>query len=278
MLKQISPKSLNHPIDTNIIQLHGIYYQSILTTFECFYELGDYWLIMPYFQSISLQSLVKLHYSAGINDQTFVRYVLSSVLNVLNRIHCCSSQLKSLKPSKIVLSQSGDLKVLDCEVTSTIREILLHRKTVDPYWNAPEVINGSIADSRSDIWSFGLLVVFLITGKNPWENYPYMKAALMITQKPCFRLGRDASCENFLRNVVECCLQKDPEKRPTAAMLLENPYFSKFNGKKHAGCVIGKVLNVGDQSAKKIESMLQPRPLSGEDPDEMLDLDIEPEH
>ena len=232
---------------------------------------------MPYFQSISLQALLTHYFPSGLSDHTFIRYILSSVLNVLHHVHSSSNQIRALKPSKILLSRSGDLKVLDCEVTSTIRELLLHKKTVSPYWNAPEVVNGGFGDSRSDIWSFGLLVVALITGKNPWQDYPFLKASLMITQKPAYRLSQDTPCEKFLREVVECCLHKNPEKRPTAQMLLENPYFSKFSGKKHAGALLSKILSLTEQSAKKLEAMLQPRQLSGEDPDEMLDLDIDPE-
>jgi serine/threonine protein kinase len=122
-----------------------------------------------------------------------------------------------------------------------------------------------------------VLVIWLLTGKNPWENYPFVKAALMITEKTPFRLGKDFHCEGFLRDLTAYCMQKEPEKRPTTVTLMENQYFSKFSGNKHAGAIMHKILTFNDGNFRKIESMLQPLPLCGEDPDEMLDPECETE-
>ena len=277
MLKKITTKNLNFQIDSNSIQLRGVQHDSLLTTFDCFYEQGDYWLVMPYFNSISLETLIRVYFPSGITDKVLLRYILSVLLSVLKQVHSSLSAIKSLKPSKILIDQNGILKVLDCEVSSTVREMMLRRKTVSPYWNAPEVINGATSDCRSDVWTLGVLVIWLLTGKNPWEDYPFLKASMMITDKPPYRMSRDTNCEGFLKDLAGYCIQKEPEKRPTGLMLVENQYFNKFSGAKHASAIMNKILSFNDGNIRKLETMLQPMPLSGEDPNEMLDPEFDTE-
>lgn len=231
---------------------------------------------MPYFESVSLEKLLQDHFLNGITDKDFVSYILRAILLALDRIHTSSAVIKGLKPSKILINTEGCVKILDCEISAVIRTELLRKKLANPYWAAPEVITGAYHDTRSDIWSFGILVLTMVRGKNPWEDYPNIKAGSMIVEKMCPRISKEAECDHFLRDVVNFCLQKDPQKRPTTTILLENSYFRRVDKKGYVSILIKRLLNCKETKVRKVESMPQPKPLSGEDPNEMLELEVDP--
>ena len=271
ILKHIPLKSLGIHIECNSLHLGRIYHDNILTTIECFYENEDLWVVMPYFEGVSLKSIISQLFHNGITNKTLVNNILFHVLLALDRIHACSSALKSLKPSKILIDVDGNIKVLDCEISKRIREELCKKKLLDMYWSPPEVMNGLIADPRGDIWSFGVLIYEILTGKNPWEGYPVLKTSIMITDKPSPKLERCVDCDPYLRELVNLCLQKDPQKRPTSIALLEDAYFRRvIMENSYVAHSIRKVFKIKDRQNKKLEPMPQPKQLSGEDPDEML--------
>ena len=248
----------------------GVFHDNIVTTIECFYENEDLWIVMQYFPSISLNRIIKYGYAHGINDRLLISYILRNILIALDRIHSSSTNVKALKPSKVLINIHGCVKIIDCQITGKIREELCKKYLVPPHWTAPEVINGFLNDMRSDIWSFGILVLEMLTGKNPWETYPYLKSSLMISEKAPPKVEKEIECDSFLKEITGFCLQKDPQKRPTANMLLENHYFQKINIKNNIFLSIWKFIPSKELKTRKLVTMPQPMPLAGEDPDEML--------
>lgn len=217
-----------------------------------------------------MKTILQEIFPNGMGNQALLVHILTEVLTGISRIHISSAVVKALKPSKILINRKGQVKVLDCEVSKRIREEMSRKGMIAAYWNAPEVINGLEADSRSDMWSFGIILLELLTGKNPWEGYPYLKTSIMITEKPSPKLPHDSTCQ-FLRETLSDCLQKDPLKRPTAQSLLKNSFFSQE--KPHLSPFLHSIRNlfpVEKKSNTKLPLMPQPKQMIGEDPDEML--------
>ena len=92
----------------------------------------------------------------------------------------------------------------------------------------------------------------------------------MITDKLPPKIEKEVDCECFLRETVKFCLQKDPQKRPTTSILLENSFFRKIDAKAHMMKVVSKIRGFQEIQTKKIEVLPQPKQLTGEDPNEML--------
>lgn len=270
ILKHIPLKLFPINMDRNSFSLSGITHENLLTTMEYFYENDDLWIVMPYFESISLSKLLKLEYPNGITDKTLLAAILTSVAAALNRVHYNSSSLKCLKPSKVLINSEGCIKILDCDISGKIREELCRKNILGPYWTAPEVINGASSDMKSDIWSYGLLIIEILTGKNPWEKYPYLKTSIMITEKIPPQIEKHVECESFLKEIVNFCCQKDAQKRPTTSILLANGYFKKKNSGKSVSVALARVFNLHEKKDRKIEILPQPKQLVGEDPNEML--------
>ncbi|KAM9329494.1 tyrosine-protein kinase Tec [Gastrophryne carolinensis] len=87
-------------------------------------------------------------------------------------------------------------------------------------WSPPEVFNYSKFSSKSDIWSFGVLMWEVFTeGKMPFESYSNMEVVDLVTRGE--RLYRPRLATNRIYDVMKACWHEKPEGRPKFFDLLQ---------------------------------------------------------
>ncbi|KZT23769.1 kinase-like protein [Neolentinus lepideus HHB14362 ss-1] len=127
-----------------------------------------------------------------------------------------------------------------------------------PCWMAPEVINGTRYDSSADIWSFGITAIELASGRAPRSREAPGQALLHTVQEPPPRLDRVGGQYQYSKGfeeIVSMCLGKDPSKRPSAAQLLQTPF---FRGAKKKSYLVGTILRCLPPISERQERLRQP--------------------
>ncbi|KAF9568520.1 kinase-like protein [Agrocybe pediades] len=117
-----------------------------------------------------------------------------------------------------------------------------------PCWMSPELIEGKQYDSSSDIWSFGITAIELSQGRPPRSRESPQRVLLRTIQEEPPTLDREGGAFKYSRafkDMVDCCLAKDPSKRPTAEELLQTPF---FKGAKNKSYLINTILSKKDES------------------------------
>ncbi|XP_065558765.1 dual specificity mitogen-activated protein kinase kinase 6-like isoform X2 [Artemia franciscana] len=197
---------------------------------------GDVWICMECMDSSLDKFYLKaLKHGKYLPEDIIGRIVVSVVL-ALDYLH---SRLKvihrDVKPSNILINRQGEVKMCDYGISGYLVNSVA--KTIDagckPYM-APERIDpvkGAAGnyDIRSDVWSLGISLIEISTGKFPYEQWktPFDQIKqVVVGDAPRLEPGMfSPDFEDF----VSCCLQKNYLDRPVYKQLLEHPFFLKHS-------------------------------------------------
>ena len=177
------------------------------------YDIGPDYLVMEYLEGQPLKGPLPV--------RDFLRYAVQ-IADALDAAHRQGIVHRDLKPANILVGKGG-VKLLDFGLAKmTIKPDDKTQTTLTAagsvigtlHYMSPEQVQGRLVDARSDIFSFGAVMVEMMTGKRAFdgENTATVISAIM-TGDPLALRTLDASIPAALVRVVRRCLAKDPEDR-----------------------------------------------------------------
>ena len=98
-----------------------------------------------------------------------------------------------------------------------------------PYYLAPEVIKACY-DSKADIWSCGVLLYILLSGKPPFKGKDIMEVLkAIISHELKFNGNKWEGLSSEVITFVKTLMQPEPENRPTAKQCLKMKWFKSLS-------------------------------------------------
>ncbi|MFI6649458.1 PQQ-binding-like beta-propeller repeat protein [Streptomyces sp. NPDC050529] len=179
-------------------------------------EAEQPWMATTYIEGHTLAQHIT---AEGPLNGAELRRLAIGLAEALRDIHRVGVVHRDLKPSNVVLSPEGP-RVIDFGISrATDQQTLTMTGRVigTPPFMSPEQLQAPRGvGPRSDVFSLGTLLVYTATGRGPFDaDSPYMTAYQVVHEEPSLDAVPGA-----LRAVVEACLAKEPEGRPTADELL----------------------------------------------------------
>ncbi|WP_131764022.1 serine/threonine-protein kinase, partial [Actinomadura fibrosa] len=179
-------------------------------------DLGLAYMVTEYIDGPSLLQHVSEN---GALSPGMLHGVAVGVAAALVAIHSSGLVHRDLKPSNVLLSISGP-RVIDFGIARALDMASSHTRTGQvvgtPGWIAPEQITTQHITPAVDIFAWGCLVAFAANGRNPFGHGSFqIMAARAVHAEP--ELG---ALPASLAGLVEACLRKEPEQRPSARDLL----------------------------------------------------------
>jgi Tol biopolymer transport system component/predicted Ser/Thr protein kinase len=182
------------------------------------YDVGPNYLVMEYIEGVSLKGPLPLHEALKYGTQ---------ICDALDAAHKKSIIHRDLKPANILVTKTG-IKLLDFGLAkiakttkspndATLTMALTGKNEIvgTLYYMSPEQLQaqatGQEIDARSDIFSFGLVLYEMLTGKRAFGGSSPATVIAAIMERPAPSISGVAP--PALDRVLKRCLEKDPENR-----------------------------------------------------------------
>lgn len=200
--------------------------------------------------------VIEIDPSNRINEKVLGK-IAESILQGLNYLHQQKIIHRDIKPSNILLDFDGNIKLCDFGVSGEVVNSLATTFVGTQYYMAPERIMGKPYTVNCDIWSLGLTLLEVATGKFPFTNIdnlntnlgPIELLQLILEYEPKLV---DIPQENItwsdsFKNFIHYCLIKEINERPSPRQMLKHPWIiSQQNVKVRMDKFVKQVWNFVD--------------------------------
>lgn len=165
-----------------------------------------------------------------ITGKAHLKTVLSYAVQIASGLKAAHEKgiiHRDIKSGNIMVTETGEIKILDFGLAKIAGDQLITKtgSTLGTTaYMSPEQIRGDELDIRSDIWSFGVVLYEMISGKLPFGgDYDHSIIYSILNTDPPSLSDFDKNIPYEIEQIIICCLSKDTDDRyKTAADLLED--------------------------------------------------------
>ena len=197
---------LSHP---NIVKVYDV-------------SFGDrmQYIVMEYIDGITLKDYIE---RCGSIDSKDTLHFIIQILRALQHAHDKGIIHRDIKPQNIMLLEDGTIKVTDFGIArfsqSNTKSMTMTNKAIGSvHYVSPEQARGEATDAKSDLYSLGVMMYEMLTGKLPFDADNAVSVAIMQLQsdpEPPRKLNPDIPVG--LEEIIIKTMQKDPAKRYRSA-------------------------------------------------------------
>ena len=208
-----------------------IRHKNVCQMFDLGEEKGSHFITMEYVPGEDLKSFIR---RAAPLSTARTLSIAKQVCGGLSEAHKLGVVHRDLKPNNIMIDKEGNARIMDFGIARLLKEKGITDKGImigTPEYMSPEQVEARQVDQRSDIYSLGVILYEMVTGRVPFEGEtPFsigMKHKGEIPKNP---KELNPQMPEDLSQVILKCLEKDPEKRLQSAGELRSELSRIENG------------------------------------------------
>ena len=194
----------------------GLSHPNIVNVYDVGEDDGVYFIVMDLVQGITLKNYIDMKGKLDIREALNISVQIASGLSAAHEnriIH------RDIKPQNIIMSRDGKVKVTDFGIAKVADSTTVTTTAAGTvHYISPEQARGGYSDERSDIYSLGITMYEMVTGRVPFEGETNVAVALMHIQSeitPPRQL--EPSIPVSFEKIILKCTQKKPERRYASA-------------------------------------------------------------
>ena len=194
----------------------GLSHPNIVNVYDVGEDDGVYFIVMELVQGITLKNYIDMKGKLDIREALNISVQIASGLSAAHEnriIH------RDIKPQNIIMSRDGKVKVTDFGIAKVADSTTVTTTAAGTvHYISPEQARGGYSDERSDIYSLGITMYEMVTGRVPFEGETNGAVALMHSQSeitPPRQL--EPSIPVSFEKIILKCTQKKPERRYASA-------------------------------------------------------------
>ena len=170
------------------------------------------YIVMEYIDGITLKEYLKQR--GGALTWKEVVHFATQVLSALEHAHSKGIVHRDVKPQNIMLQADGSIKMMDFGIARFSRaqsQTISDKAIGSVHYISPEQAKGDHTDARTDIYSVGVMLYEMLSGKLPFDGTGTVSIAIMqISEKPKPLAEVAPNVPAGLRQITEKAMEKDP--------------------------------------------------------------------
>jgi len=191
-----------------------IAHKNVCRMFDLGEAEGAHFITMEYVRGEDLKNMIQRSGQLGIGTAVSVA---EQVCEGLSEAHRLGVVHRDLKPSNIMIDREGNVRIMDFGIARSLESKGITEVGVmigTPKYMSPEQVEGKELDQRSDIYSLGIILYEMVTGKVPFEgDTPFTIGVKHKSEMPRDPKELNRQIPDDLSRLILQCLAKEKERR-----------------------------------------------------------------
>ena len=201
----------------------GLEHPNIVNIYDVGSEEGLHYIVMEYVEGITLKTYIEK------KGQLSFKEAVSIAIQVARGIEAAHNKQithRDIKPQNIIISTEGKVKVTDFGIARAASSNTISSDVMGSvHYSSPEQARNGFVDGRSDIYSLGIVMYEMVTGRVPFDGDTTVAVAIQHLQEemtPPSMYAKELPIS--LEKIILKCTQKNPDRRyQTIGELLNDP-------------------------------------------------------
>jgi eukaryotic-like serine/threonine-protein kinase len=183
------------------------------------YDVGEeddsvYYIVMEYVEGQTLKQYIQQHSTIPVSEALAIMKQLTSAISHAHQNHIVH---RDIKPHNILMDRNGNVKITDFGIAMALSATSITQTNSvlgSVHYLSPEQARGGVANQKSDIYSLGIVMFELLTGRLPFSGESAVSIALkhLQSETPSIRRWNPAIPQS-VENIVLKATAKDPFHR-----------------------------------------------------------------
>ena len=190
----------------------GLMHPNIVNVYDVGEEIGTYYIVMELVEGITLKKYIEKKARLSVKEAVSIAIQVSMGLEAAHNNHIIH---RDIKPQNIIISKEGKVKVTDFGIAKAATSNTITSNVMGSvHYTSPEQARGGYSDEKSDIYSLGITMFEMLTGRVPFNGETTVAIAIKHIQEemPSPREYVPEIPISVEQIVCKCC-QKSPDRR-----------------------------------------------------------------
>ncbi len=190
----------------------GLEHPNIVNIYDVGSENGIHYIVMEYVEGITLKTYIEKKGQLSFKEAISIAIQMGRGIEAAhskNIIH------RDIKPQNIIISTEGKVKVTDFGIAKAATSNTIHSDVMGSvHYSSPEQARNGFVDGKSDIYSLGIVMYEMVTGRVPFDGDTTVAVAIQHLQEEMVVPSTYApNLPISLEKIILKCTQKNPDRR-----------------------------------------------------------------